>query len=181
MSAAVGANNPYSEEQPMTYDLEQGAEPVIRPAARVLLLDEADRILLFASISEQDGHTFWYPAGGGCADGETFERTAIREVREETGLTEIQLGPEVWRRRKILAWGGQTYDCRERYYTARVRGFEVDTSGFTEDERRSIVSHRWWTLAELAVTPDRLVPDDLHPRLADLLTDGPPERPIELS
>ncbi|MER5431776.1 NUDIX domain-containing protein [Streptomyces sp. NPDC002588] len=155
-------------------------EPVYRPTARVLLLDESDRLLMFSSKDDRDGHTFWYPVGGGCEEGETFEQAAVREVFEETGLTRIVLGPAVWRRRRTASWGGRTYDCDERYFTARVTAFDVDTGGFTEMERSSVVSIRWWTLDELGATTDRLVPGRLHRHLAELLAEGPPREPVVL-
>ncbi|MFI6776090.1 NUDIX hydrolase [Nocardia sp. NPDC050412] len=158
----------------------QQAEPVLRPAVRLVLLDDKDRLLLFSSTDDSDGHTFWYPVGGGREEGETLEQTAAREAREETGLTELSLGPELWRRRKIASWGGTTYDCHESYFLARVDSFDIDTTGFTESERSSVKSHRWWTLDELAATRDRLVPDNLPTLLADLLISGPPVEPITL-
>ncbi|MFI9504906.1 NUDIX hydrolase [Nocardia sp. NPDC052566] len=157
------------------------AELVPRPTVRVVLLDEEDRLLLFSSIDDSDGHIFWYPVGGGREEGETLEQTAVREAFEETGLTELQLGPELWRRRKIACWDGVAYDCRENYFLARVENFEVDTAGFTATERASIKGYRWWTLDELNATRDRLVPDDLRTLLADLLICGPPAEPIILT
>ncbi|MET9498289.1 NUDIX domain-containing protein [Streptomyces sp. NPDC006552] len=157
------------------------ADLVLRPTVRVLLLDEADRLLLFSSQDESDGHTFWYPVGGGVEQGESYEEAGAREVAEETGLTGLVLATEVWRRRKTGVMGGVAYLFHERYYLARVPAFDISTDGFTENERSSIVSHRWWSPAELAATADRLVPDDLYPRLVDLLTDGAPAEPIDLA
>ncbi|MFQ6326756.1 NUDIX hydrolase [Nocardia sp. CWNU-33] len=156
-------------------------EPVLRTSVRLLLLDEADRLLMFSSIDDSDGHTFWFPAGGGREEGETLAQTAAREAHEETGLTELALGPEVWRRRAIGSWGGTTYDCQEHYFLARVGSFDIDTAGFTEDERTSITGHRWWTQDELNATGDRLVPGNLRSLLAALLVSGPPEAPIILT
>ena len=152
---------------------------VVRPGVRVLIVDTADRILLFAS-KEVDGRLFWYPPGGGSEPGETAEETARREIREETGLDDVALGPEIWRRRGLASWGGVTYDCREHWFLARVAECRIDTAGFTAQERRSIVAHRWWTVDELAATADRLVPDNLDALVRGLLRDGPPARPIDL-
>jgi 8-oxo-dGTP pyrophosphatase MutT (NUDIX family) len=151
----------------------------VRPGARVLVLDGADRVLLFASVDD-DGRRFWYPPGGGSEPGETAEETARRELWEETGLRDVELGAEIWRRRGLASWGGVTYDCRERWFLARVAECRVDTRGFTEQEQRSIAVHRWWTVGELASTADRLVPDNLAELVCGLLHDGPPERPIDL-
>lgn len=159
----------------------QQAEPVPRTSVRLLLVDDKNRLLLFASHDDSDGHRYWYPIGGGIEAGETLAETAAREAREETGLNEFQLGPEVWRRRATASWGGVTYDCREHYFLVRVGSFEVDTSGFTENERETVKGHHWWTLDEMSVTSDRLVPRDLRLLLSDLLTSGPPDELIFLT
>ncbi len=156
--------------------------PVPRPSARVLLLDEVDRLLLFSSENPQDGSRRWYAVGGGVEPGETHEQAALREVREETGLTDVILGPEVWRGQPWLAvWNGVTYEVRQRYFVARVRGFEVDTSGFEAFEKANVTGHRWWTLQELSSTTDLLRPAGLPKLLARLLAEGPPAEPVPVA
>lgn len=113
-------------------------------------------MLLFAS-KDDEGRFFWVTPGGGSERGETAEETARRELRKETGLVDIELGPELWRRRGRASWGGVAYDCREHWFLARVAAFQLDTDGFTELERHLIVGHRWWTVDDLAAATDRLV------------------------
>ena len=104
-------------------DAELGASaPVIRPGVRVVLIDADERVLLFAGTAD-DGSRFWFPPGGGIEPGETPEETARRELREETGLTDFELAGEFGRRRHVVAWGGVTYDVRERWFLARVAPF----------------------------------------------------------
>jgi ADP-ribose pyrophosphatase YjhB (NUDIX family) len=50
-------------------------------AARVLLVDALDRLLLLHA-SLPDGRGIWLPPGGGIEPDETAEQAAIREVRE---------------------------------------------------------------------------------------------------
>ncbi|MEU0503571.1 NUDIX domain-containing protein [Nocardia sp. NPDC005998] len=157
------------------------AEQIPRISVRLVLLDERDRLLLLSSTDESDGHTFWFTVGGAREPGETLAQTAAREAREETGLAEFQLGPEVWRRHLTVARNGVDYDWQEHYFLARVIGFDIDTTGFTAQERGSITGHHWWTSAELNTTDDRLVPGDLHSLLADLLVAGPPREPVTLT
>jgi 8-oxo-dGTP pyrophosphatase MutT (NUDIX family) len=154
--------------------------PQRRFAVRVLLLDEHDRLLLFRSVQPDTGAAFWFPAGGGLEAGEDVRAAAVREVEEETGLADVALGPEVWRRRHVFTWRGTRWDQRERWFTARVTHFEPDAKGMTETETVDLTAWRWWTVAELESTPDELVPRDLAARLRVLLADGPPADPIEV-
>jgi len=155
-------------------------EPVLRIGARTLVIDAAERVLLFVSHDERDGHAFWFPPGGASEGDETAEETALRELREETGLRDVTLVAEIWRRRGIATWGGVTYDSRERWFLARVPESAVDTAGFSEVEQALIAGHRWWTLDELDASTDRLVPANLAALVRTLLRDGPPAEPFDL-
>lgn len=152
-------------------------EPPIRPTARVLLLDDQDRVLLFRGRNDDDPSIrFWFPAGGGIEPAESPRDAAIREVWEETG-SRVELGPHIWNRRHVVSFNGTVTDLRESWFLARVTAFDIDTSRFTNDERHVIQEHRWWTVAELASTPDLLTPRDLAELLRKLLGDGPPQIP----
>ncbi|UCM86950.1 GNAT family N-acetyltransferase [Streptomyces marincola] len=174
--AASGEANGYRLFQ-LPFGAAPGPVPVPRAAARVLLVDDEGRLLLFSG--RRDGRTHWYTAGGGLEPGETHEEAALREIREETGLTRVRLSGEVWRGRPVIArWGGVAHELRQRYFLARVPVCEIDTSGFDEAERARVTGHRWWTAAELAATADVLRPAGLPALLARLLADGPPARPV---
>lgn len=150
--------------------------PVTRPTARVLLLDDQDRALLFLMHSS-DGQVFWCPPGGAVEPGESYAAAAVRELHEETGWQEPAIGPIIGTRRHLVAWGEVMYDVRERWFLARVDHLDVDTSGFTEEERADVADHRWWTRAELRATSDRLVPHDFARVVDAILVDGPPRDP----
>jgi 8-oxo-dGTP pyrophosphatase MutT (NUDIX family) len=157
-----------------------GDAPWIRHAVRVLLIDEQMRVLLLRGERPENGLAFWFPAGGRLEDGEDARAAAVREVAEETGLADVPLGPEIWRRRHLFTWRGEEWDQRERWFIARVPHFEPDTSGMTEVEKAEISACRWWTLDEMDATTDELVPGDLGDRLRALLTDGPPSSPVDI-
>src|SRR4051812_24176660 len=62
--------------------------PYVRRAARVLLLDAADRVLLLRFVTNgPDGSAGgWLTPGGGVADDESLPQAAARELLEEVGL-----------------------------------------------------------------------------------------------
>ncbi|WP_328995702.1 NUDIX domain-containing protein [Kribbella sp. NBC_01245] len=148
-----------------------------RPTVRVVLLDDADRLLLFRSDSPRR----WYLPGGGLRPDETYETAAQRELFEETGLAEVEIGPEVWRGRPWVAdWEGVSYQVHQRYHLARLPAFDISTSRFEAFERSQITGHKWWTLRELTLTPDLLRPANLPALITDLLHQGPPEIPTSV-
>ena len=147
-----------------------------RYGVRGLVVDPAWRTLLV----HFDFPPFpWAPPGGGKDPGEADEAALRRELSEELGLDDFQVGPLLWEREHEfdppLAHRGQ----RERVYLVRVEPFEprprVDLSV------EHVGDMRWWTLDELEATePSLLVPRTLAPQLRNLLEHGPPPSPIDV-
>jgi 8-oxo-dGTP pyrophosphatase MutT (NUDIX family) len=152
----------------------------LRHAVRVLLIDEAGRVLLARAVRPETGGEFWFPPGGGVEPGEDVVAAAAREVAEETGLASLALGPELWRRRHVFTWRGVEHDQRERWFLARVASFAPRGEGMTDAEREDLREWRWWPVAELEATQDELVPRDLAARVARLLAEGPPDDVVDI-
>lgn len=81
-------------------------EPLLRPAARLLVIAPDDRVLLFCWTHEllrSPSGSVWITPGGGLEADETHEQAALRELHEETGMV-LPLGPCVWTRRHVFPW-----------------------------------------------------------------------------
>jgi 8-oxo-dGTP pyrophosphatase MutT (NUDIX family) len=151
-------------------------DPIPRRAARVLLVDGADRLLMFCGFDPaRPAHRYWFTAGGGLEPGEPPAEGAARELAEETGLRipASDLGTPVWREVTEYPFDGRWYRQEQDFFLVRVPAWEVDTDGFDQLERDSIDGHRWWTLAELEATEERYYPADLPALLRRLLAGGP--------
>lgn len=160
---------------PQTVNHPEG-DPAYRLAARVILLDPDDRVLL--AQWELEDRSWWAMPGGGLTPGETHEDAAKRELAEETGLLEVSLGPMVWRREHVYQWKGVTYRQRELFFMCRVHSFDVQSTGLLAPEE---LGHRWWSVNEIReATTDEFAPRRLAHFLAKLLDEGPPLRPIDV-
>ncbi|MEZ0107563.1 8-oxo-dGTP pyrophosphatase MutT (NUDIX family) [Catenulispora sp. EB89] len=155
--------------------------PYARHTARVLLMNKEDRLLLFKYQDGRRSHT-WLTPGGGIDDGETVDAAAARELWEETRLVVApeELGGLVAATGGYADFGWKKGTFREDYFFHRVDTRDIDMSGFTAYERKTISEYRWWSIADLEATDERIVPWGLAPLLTSILRDGPPENLVEL-
>ncbi|TCB96167.1 NUDIX domain-containing protein [Micromonospora zingiberis] len=145
-----------------------------RRAARVLLVDGADRLLLFrgSDPARPEGGRWWFTPGGGLDPGETYADGAARELAEETGLrlAVAEFGEPVHADLTEFSFDGVWYRQEQRFFLVRVAAHEVDTTGFSEVERGSVDGYRWWSVPELSSTTERCYPVDVAAILTRALT-----------
>jgi double-stranded uracil-DNA glycosylase len=176
-TSPANAAVPYAERLRWFRALRDWLEPVERPAVRALVLDHRDRTLLVL-FRDETGQTWWATPGGGTDQGETAEQTVRRELAEEAGLIDFELGPEIWTRDHTFAWYGRIYRQRERIHLVRIDEHEpAPTIDLASEHVHDV---RWWTLAELEAAEEDFVPSDLPERLRELLEHGPPAGPIDV-
>lgn len=148
---------------------------VPRPSARILLLDAADRILLFR-FDPAGRQPFWCTPGGAVDPGETFAAAARRELLEETGIA-ADPGAEVARRlAEFVSLEGVAVAADERYFLVRVDAPEIVTHGHTALERQVIRSWRWFPRDALDAGGEAIFPQDLA-ELLDAATAAPRRPP----
>lgn len=160
---------------------ETGPPAALRRVARVVLLDEQDRILLLHGHEPDDtANGWWFTPGGGLEGEESHQQAALRELAEETGITEVELGPVLWRRVCSFPFAGRRWDQDEWFILARTSQTGTVATGLTELERRTVDGSRWWSCEELTEAHETVYPTKLAGLLRTLLDEGPPSRPMTL-
>ena len=131
-----------------------------RPAARILLVDAQDRVLMFR-FTPDDRPPLWCTPGGAVDPGESYAAAARRELWAEVGL-DIACGPEVARRVvDVRTFEGVEVTADERYFRVDVDTCDVAAGGLTDQERKLLVGHRWFSRNEIAGHDELIYPADL--------------------
>jgi 8-oxo-dGTP pyrophosphatase MutT (NUDIX family) len=91
--------------------------------------------------------------GGGLDGDETYEQAAVRELFEETGwrICEDDLIGPVAHRRVSHGYSDEVLTQEEQFFVVDLpERQEADTSGFTEEELRTMRGSGWFSLTDLA-------------------------------
>lgn len=142
------------------------ADIVVRRAARLIVLDPADRVLLFEEHDPRrpDAPTWWITPGGGLDSGENHVQAARRELFEETGL-DLPLAGPVHEHAFTMSYRGQSTRQVEQFFVSRTVSDELDFGAWTDFEQAVLRSAKWWSLDELSGTEATVYP----PGLAELV------------
>jgi 8-oxo-dGTP pyrophosphatase MutT (NUDIX family) len=144
-----------------------------RHAARVLLVDDQDRVLVVRGHdADEPSRHWWFTVGGGIDPGESAHEAAVREVFEESGLRvapEDLVGPVVTRS-AIFDFARESCLQHEEFFFARLaHDGRLVRDGWTEIETGFIDEMAWLTTTELRATTDEVFPRDLPDIVDDLL------------
>ncbi|WP_369373562.1 NUDIX hydrolase [Promicromonospora sp. Populi] len=136
-----------------------------RSAARVILMDDDGRVLVMRGHDvNQPERSWWFTLGGGIDAGESPVEAALRETREEAGITLAPsdlVGP-VLTRTGIFDFFAETCRQHEVFYLARIpNAVEVSADGWTDAERELLDEVAWLTAAQLREQPLEVFPPEL--------------------
>lgn len=160
------------------------AKVVRRRCARVLLVDEDERVLLFYSRDYMGpGVEYYVTPGGGLDEGETLAEGAAREVFEETGLRidPGALGAVVaesegdWSDSPDLV-----IHSRDAFFFLRVPHFAPVRDGLETVEQAEFTAARWLTPDEVAEADALVFPARIADLLKGLLAGVIPVAPVQV-
>jgi len=161
---------------------EGNASPLrIRNAARALLLTPSKHILLVRF--EFPAGTRWALPGGGLDDGEDHVSALRRELIEEVGLHNPDIGPHIWtREHRIPFINGQWDGQREHIHLVRVpQVFEPQPSlDWDTLNAEYLFELRWWHIDEIAEAQTTFAPTGLHKHAMNIIEDRIPSLPINV-
>jgi len=164
------------------------ARPPVRDIARALVFDPAGRLLLIAyeavrpiDPAAPDDRTFWFMPGGGLEPGESHVAACRRELEEEIGVADAPIGPLVATCDGPFHLFRTSRHARERYFVVRLPDDRIDTRRLAETEDNPVLGTRWWTLAELEATQERIEPAGLASLVRAVAGGTLPETPVVLT
>ena len=151
-----------------------------RVGARAVMISPAGRILLMKLTEPGEGVTFWITPGGGLEPGESAPQGLLRELGEEVGRRDFDIGPVIWTRSNQFTWDGQPYHQDETYHLIVSDEFETGEGGAMDPEERiAFQGFRWWSFQEIQESNETFAPGRLGELLESLHLDGPPAEPFD--
>lgn len=160
----------------------------VRPTARLLVIDDRRRLLLFHIHDLRPAHVafpgmavYWVTPGGGVDPGESFAQAARRELWEETGIAVAEVGPCVWHYERLIDGDQGLVLLQEQYFLVEVPATAVHREHMLPYERDTHRDHRWWSGAELARSGEPFVPALLPQAIGPLLAGAVPPEPLRIA
>ena len=150
----------------------------LRQGVRAVVLDDDNRVLLVHfEFSEWTG---WATPGGGVEPGETHEMAIRRELKEEVGLLDVDLGPVIWERTHVFSFAEYSGQY-ERFFLVRSSTSVIEPS-FSKEQllAERVTESRWWSVLEIRESREEFAPHRLASLLESLIADGAPDEVVDV-
>lgn len=157
--------------------------PRRRRAARVVVFDRAGRVLLISARdpARRSAGRWWEVPGGGIDPGEDTHHAVRRELWEEAGIRDAEIGPVVFTQSVEFTFGGWHFDQDEWIHVAHCDGATDGPGGLEALEALAFGEQRWWDIEELVASGERTIPYRLAEFLPALAGGHLPTEPIDIT
>lgn len=152
--------------------------------SRILVVNNLNEVLLVKYRDNAARGTeppnireFWVNPGGGLEAGETFEQAAKRELEEETGII-VDIGPQVWMGKCVLATDGELVEHTQHYFYVKLETGRITPRNRTTFE--VITAFKWWSLSELQSSNEIFFPMNFVTLITPILEGEIPSTGIEI-
>lgn len=148
-----------------------------------MVLDPRDRLLLINARDPRNrsGPDWWEIPGGGIDPGESSSDAVRRELWEEAGIRDAEIGPCVWTQTVEFTFGGWHFEQDEWVHVARCDGAAQGPRGLEALEALAFGEQRWWDPEELIERGPRTIPYRLSEFLPAILTEALPDPPLDIT
>lgn len=147
----------------------------VRQSSRIILLDPENRVWMLRI--NDPARPRWILPGGGVEEGETLEDAARREMWEECGINDAEIGPMVGIREALTRF--KDYDhhlASEHYFVVKLNGQVPNPENMLPHEVDDYTRQEWFSAAKMRASYEQIYPVGLAD-LVDLLARG--EYPAE--
>jgi 8-oxo-dGTP pyrophosphatase MutT (NUDIX family) len=124
---------------------------------------------------------WWELPGGGIDHGESTEEAAMRELAEETGIVDAEIGPCIWVQHVEFDFGGFHFDQNEYIHVAWCDGGDYAPRGLEPLEAAAFSGGRWWSVEELDQSEVNLLPPRLRELLPPIVAGELPSPPLDIA
>lgn len=131
-----------------------------RQAARVLVFNSDQQLLLINGVDpvQRSAPPWWEVPGGGIDPGEASIDAVRRELWEEAGIADANIGPCLWTQEVSYTFAGIKFHQNEFIHVAHFDGEPSPPAGLEALERLAFGEQRWWDIDQLRATPQRTIP-----------------------